>query len=169
MRMTAFRSLNAKLTSLKLRRQRSTRGTARLKPNSRRFEVNSSGCRKNCKRCRLARLRLREYRDVALRGSPVDSTSSLAASQTEVELNEKLFDTLQKLQQAGAEKQETEKEAKFKETLASLKRAFPGECPCIGYVQFASSNAEQSMLSRQAFEAASLICADQRRRSMESP
>lgn len=47
-------------------------------------------------------------------------------SQTEVELNEKLYDTLQKLGQAGVERQESDKEAKFKETLVSLKRAFPG-------------------------------------------
>lgn len=47
-------------------------------------------------------------------------------SQTEKELNEKLFDTMSKLFTANSEKRETEKEAKFKETLASLKRSFPG-------------------------------------------
>ncbi|SCV74401.1 BQ2448_6833 [Microbotryum intermedium] len=47
-------------------------------------------------------------------------------TQTETELNEKLLDALNKLQQAGAEKQESERDAKFKETLSALKRTFPG-------------------------------------------
>ncbi|GAA5883506.1 hypothetical protein JCM16303_005451 [Sporobolomyces ruberrimus] len=47
-------------------------------------------------------------------------------SQTEAEYNEKLADTLTKLQEAGAEKREKDSEIKFKETLATLKRTFPG-------------------------------------------
>jgi structural maintenance of chromosome 1 len=47
-------------------------------------------------------------------------------SQTEAEYNEKLERTLQDLQRAGAEKHEKESEIKFKETLATLKRTFPG-------------------------------------------
>ncbi|GAA5851241.1 hypothetical protein JCM8547_004180 [Rhodosporidiobolus lusitaniae] len=47
-------------------------------------------------------------------------------AQTEAEYNEKLARTLQDLQQAGAEKQEKDSEIKFKETLANLKRTFPG-------------------------------------------
>ncbi|BGP16097.1 hypothetical protein JCM10213_007524 [Rhodosporidiobolus nylandii] len=46
--------------------------------------------------------------------------------QTETEYNEKLQKTLTDLQAAGAEKQEKESEIKFKETLAALKRTFPG-------------------------------------------
>lgn len=49
-----------------------------------------------------------------------------ARSQTEEEYNEKLARTLQDLQQAGAEKQEKESEIRFRETLQSLKRTFPG-------------------------------------------
>ncbi|BGP07989.1 Structural maintenance of chromosomes protein 1 [Rhodotorula toruloides] len=47
-------------------------------------------------------------------------------AQTEAEYNEKLEKTLQDLQRAGAEKHEKESEIKFKETLAALKRTFPG-------------------------------------------
>ncbi|GAA5943343.1 cohesin subunit SMC1 [Sporobolomyces koalae] len=47
-------------------------------------------------------------------------------SQTEAEYNEKLADTLTKLQEAGAEKREKDSEIKFKETLATLRRTFPG-------------------------------------------
>ncbi|ORY92961.1 condensin complex subunit SMC1 [Leucosporidium creatinivorum] len=47
-------------------------------------------------------------------------------AQTEAELNEKLLDTYNKLQQAGAERMESERDAKFRETLASLKKTFPG-------------------------------------------
>ncbi|KAK4703834.1 structural maintenance of chromosome 1, partial [Phenoliferia sp. Uapishka_3] len=46
-------------------------------------------------------------------------------AQTEAELNEKLLDCLNQLQQAGADKRESERDIKFKETLASLKRTFP--------------------------------------------
>lgn len=87
-------------------------------------------------------------------------------SQTEVELNEKLYDTLQKLQQAGAEKQETEKEAKFKETLASLKRAFPGE-PQVRQDAVAKADI-QSRLSIKAFAVASSTCAGRLRRNTNS-
>jgi len=45
----------------------------------------------------------------------------------ETEVNGKLQDALQKLLQAGVDKRETDREAKLKETLASLKRIFPGE------------------------------------------
>ncbi|BGP39995.1 Structural maintenance of chromosomes protein 1 [Rhodotorula kratochvilovae] len=46
--------------------------------------------------------------------------------QTEAEYNEKLERTLQELQQAGAARQEKESETRFKETLATLKKTFPG-------------------------------------------
>ncbi|OWZ56956.1 cohesin complex subunit psm1 [Cryptococcus neoformans 125.91] len=44
----------------------------------------------------------------------------------ETEINERLQDTYHKLLQAGADRRENEREAKLKETLASLKRIFPG-------------------------------------------
>ncbi|WVQ78324.1 hypothetical protein IAT38_000409 [Cryptococcus sp. DSM 104549] len=44
----------------------------------------------------------------------------------ETEINERLQDTYHKLLQAGVDKRENEREAKLKETLASLKRVFPG-------------------------------------------
>ncbi|KAM0787898.1 hypothetical protein ACM66B_003947 [Microbotryomycetes sp. NB124-2] len=47
-------------------------------------------------------------------------------AQTEQELNEKLHDTLLKLEQAGAAKQESARDAKFRETLATMKKTFPG-------------------------------------------
>ncbi|KAK4053210.1 Structural maintenance of chromosomes protein 1 [Microbotryomycetes sp. JL221] len=46
--------------------------------------------------------------------------------QTEQELNEKLHDTLLKLEQAGAAKQESARDAKFRETLSTMKKTFPG-------------------------------------------
>ncbi|WVR05191.1 hypothetical protein IAU60_002203 [Kwoniella sp. DSM 27419] len=47
-------------------------------------------------------------------------------SMRETEINERLQETYHKLLQAGVDKRETEREAKLKETLASLKRVFPG-------------------------------------------
>ncbi|WRT67180.1 uncharacterized protein IL334_004146 [Kwoniella shivajii] len=44
----------------------------------------------------------------------------------ETEINERLQETYNKLLQAGVDKRETEREAKLKETIASLKRVFPG-------------------------------------------
>ncbi|KZT07028.1 cohesin complex subunit psm1 [Laetiporus sulphureus 93-53] len=44
----------------------------------------------------------------------------------EAEINEKLVDVHNKLLQAGVDQKETEREAKMKETLASLQRIFPG-------------------------------------------
>ena len=44
----------------------------------------------------------------------------------QVEADEKLQNVYQQLLQAGVEKHENEKEAKLKETLASLQRLFPG-------------------------------------------
>lgn len=44
----------------------------------------------------------------------------------ETEINERLQETYQKLLQAGVDKRESEREAKLKETLVSLKRLFPG-------------------------------------------
>ena len=44
----------------------------------------------------------------------------------EAEANEKLGEVYQKLLQAGVDKTQPEKEAKLKETLASLQRRFPG-------------------------------------------
>lgn len=47
-------------------------------------------------------------------------------SMRETEINERLQETYNKLLQAGVDKRETEREAKLKETIASLKRVFPG-------------------------------------------
>jgi len=44
-----------------------------------------------------------------------------------VECDEKLQTVYHQLLQAGHERQETEKEAKMKETLANLQRLFPGK------------------------------------------
>ncbi|KAL0250387.1 hypothetical protein I308_102560 [Cryptococcus tetragattii IND107] len=44
----------------------------------------------------------------------------------ETEINERLQDTYHKLLQAGADRRENERETRLKETLASLKRIFPG-------------------------------------------
>ncbi|BFZ60721.1 Structural maintenance of chromosomes protein 1 [Saitoella coloradoensis] len=50
----------------------------------------------------------------------------LRTAQTETELNEKLQQTLNKLLEANASTRESEREAKFRETLAALQRIFPG-------------------------------------------
>ncbi|KAH9959956.1 cohesin complex subunit psm1 [Russula dissimulans] len=47
-------------------------------------------------------------------------------SRLEAELNERLLEVHQKLMQAGVDQRQTEREAKMKETLASLQRIFPG-------------------------------------------
>lgn len=47
-------------------------------------------------------------------------------SQSETELNEKLVETQQKLQQARVDRQESEREARQKEMLEELKRVFSG-------------------------------------------
>ncbi len=57
----------------------------------------------------------------------MDWKRCLQYSIKETEVNEKLQDTMQKLLQTGVDKRETDREAKLKETLASLKRIFPGE------------------------------------------
>ncbi|WWC61082.1 uncharacterized protein I303_103660 [Kwoniella dejecticola CBS 10117] len=44
----------------------------------------------------------------------------------ETEINERLQETYNKLLQAGVDKRESEREAKLKETIASLRRVFPG-------------------------------------------
>lgn len=44
----------------------------------------------------------------------------------ETEINERLQDVFNKLLQAGVDKQESQRDAKLKETLSSLKRVFPG-------------------------------------------
>jgi hypothetical protein len=55
----------------------------------------------------------------------------MSRSRLETETNEKLADVYQRLLQAGVDRTESEREAKLKETLASLQRIFPGErCPC---------------------------------------
>ena len=46
--------------------------------------------------------------------------------QLEKEANEKLHEVHQKLMQAGVDRSESEKEAKFKETLSNLQRLFSG-------------------------------------------
>jgi len=54
-------------------------------------------------------------------------------SRLEAELNERLLEVHQKLMQAGVDQKETEREARMKETLASLQRIFPGAyCQWIG-------------------------------------
>lgn len=47
-------------------------------------------------------------------------------SQMETELNEKLRDCWEKLLQTDADRRESEREVKLKETLTSLQRIFPG-------------------------------------------
>lgn len=66
--------------------------------------------------------------DVTLAALPqrVADAFPVGNRQTEAELNEKLLDTYNKLQQAGAERMESDRDAKFRETLASLKKTFPG-------------------------------------------
>ena len=54
--------------------------------------------------------------------------------QLETEINEKLLDVHNKLLQAGVDQKESEREAKLKETLASLQRIFPGQCASHGEV-----------------------------------
>lgn len=54
------------------------------------------------------------------------SVLTISLSMRETEINERLQDTYHKLLQAGADRRENEREAKLKETLASLKRIFPG-------------------------------------------
>jgi structural maintenance of chromosome 1 len=49
-------------------------------------------------------------------------------SKLETEINEKLQECHIKLLQAGVDQKESEKEAKRKETFASLQRIFPGLC-----------------------------------------
>jgi structural maintenance of chromosome 1 len=44
----------------------------------------------------------------------------------ETEINERLQDVFNKLLQAGVDKQESQRDAKLKETLSNLKRVFPG-------------------------------------------
>ncbi|KIJ62116.1 hypothetical protein HYDPIDRAFT_169279 [Hydnomerulius pinastri MD-312] len=53
-------------------------------------------------------------------------TPALYSSRLETETNEKLADVYQRLLQAGVDRTESEREAKLKETLASLQRVFPG-------------------------------------------
>ncbi|KFH61974.1 hypothetical protein MVEG_12128 [Podila verticillata NRRL 6337] len=50
----------------------------------------------------------------------------LRIEKTEIELNEKLSSTLNHLMEAKLDQRESEKEQKFKDTLSSLKRIFPG-------------------------------------------
>ncbi|KAF9116235.1 Structural maintenance of chromosomes protein 1 [Mortierella sp. AM989] len=50
----------------------------------------------------------------------------LRIEKTELELNEKLTNTLNQLMEAKLDQRESEKEQRFKETLTSLKRIFPG-------------------------------------------
>ena len=47
-------------------------------------------------------------------------------SQLEKEINEKLGEIYQQLLQASVDRQESEKEARLKETLTNLSRIFPG-------------------------------------------
>ena len=63
-----------------------------------------------------------------LRFSPLRRVLTHATcSQLESEANEKLLEVYQKLMQIGVDRNESEKETKLKETLASLQRLFPGE------------------------------------------
>lgn len=52
--------------------------------------------------------------------------SPLCVSQREIQLNEKLQETLNRLMQAKAEQRESEKETRFKECLNMMKQIFPG-------------------------------------------
>lgn len=52
--------------------------------------------------------------------------TDLYASQREIQLNEKLQETLNRLMQAKAEQRESEKETRFKECLNMMKQIFPG-------------------------------------------
>lgn len=52
--------------------------------------------------------------------------TNIQYSQLEAEANEKLQSVYQQLLQAGVDKNESEREARLKETLASLQRIFPG-------------------------------------------
>lgn len=54
------------------------------------------------------------------------SILTITLSMRETEINERLQDTYHKLLQAGADRRENERETRLKETLASLKRIFPG-------------------------------------------
>lgn len=47
-------------------------------------------------------------------------------SQLEAQTNEKLAQVYQQLLQAGADKHESEREVRLKETIANLQRIFPG-------------------------------------------
>lgn len=57
---------------------------------------------------------------------PLCSILTIGLSMRETEINERLQDTYHKLLQAGADRRENERETRLKETLASLKRIFPG-------------------------------------------
>jgi structural maintenance of chromosome 1 len=54
-------------------------------------------------------------------------THAYCGSKLEIEINEKLQECHVKLLQAGVDQKESEKEAKRKETFASLQRIFPGK------------------------------------------
>lgn len=51
---------------------------------------------------------------------------SLSYSRLEKEFNEKLAGVYSQLLEAGVDKRQSEREAKFKETLSNLQRLFPG-------------------------------------------
>ncbi|KAG1770008.1 RecF/RecN/SMC [Suillus occidentalis] len=55
-----------------------------------------------------------------------DEQIQKASNRLETETNEKLADVYQRLLQAGVDRNESEREARLKETLASLQRIFPG-------------------------------------------
>jgi hypothetical protein len=55
-------------------------------------------------------------------------------SQLEKEINEKLHDCHQKLLSADVDQKESEREARLKETFATLQRIFPGKLDCLSIV-----------------------------------
>lgn len=68
-------------------------------------------------------------RNLARKTAVIQTNLRLTFSQLEAETNEKLQDCHEKLLSAGLDKRESEKDAKLKETLASLQRLFPGMYP----------------------------------------
>ncbi|KAI0647638.1 cohesin complex subunit psm1 [Trametes meyenii] len=67
-----------------------------------------------------------EERTQSQKKAEVTPPSNYHCRQLEKETNEKLVDIYEKLTQAGVDQQESQREARLKETLANLQRIFPG-------------------------------------------
>ena len=63
--------------------------------------------------------------------NPTSLPTDACCRQLETEINEKILDVHNKLLQAGVDQKESEREARLKETLASLQRIFPGQLPSL--------------------------------------